>query len=179
VNKFPQDKFTSGNEYNYYFFLYQSGVFVSRSSVNLLRVKKLWILALGQCALLAFFTLVAVLNFIPTIYILFPIIFVEGLFGGAIYANTFYLASEEIEERLKEFCMSSISFWYSCGILLAGLIGIPWQEMLQKYRWQRGAPQHVVISPVHSPSVHPPSVRSPSVLSPSVMPTPATPTKIR
>lgn len=46
-----------------------------------------------------------------------------GLFGGAIYANTFYLASEEIEESLREFCMSSISFWYSFGILFAGLLG--------------------------------------------------------
>lgn len=46
-----------------------------------------------------------------------------GLFGGAIYANTFYLASEEIEDRLKEFCLQCIAFWYSIGILSAGLIG--------------------------------------------------------
>jgi len=81
---------------------------------------------------------------------MFPIIFVEGLFGGAIYANTFYLASEEIEDRLREFCMSSISFWYSCGILLAGLIGIPCQDYLQKWRDRGPMPPHM---PTPSPNL--------------------------
>jgi len=45
----------------------------------MLRIKKLWALAVGQCGLLAFFAFVAVYNFLPTIYIMFPIIFIEGM----------------------------------------------------------------------------------------------------
>jgi hypothetical protein len=47
-----------------------------------------------------------------------------GLIGGAVYANAFYLVSEEVKGTIKEFCMSSISFWYSTGILLAGALGM-------------------------------------------------------
>jgi len=98
---------------------------------------------------------------------MFPIIFVEGLFGGAIYANTFYLASEEIEDDLKEFCMSSISFWYSNGILLSGLLGIPMSSIIKDYRRESpalppppprlGSPSSIwspSSSPVVSPSEH-------------------------
>jgi hypothetical protein len=51
------------------------------------------------------------------------------LIGGAIYVNAFYLLSEEIEDKYKEFCLSSVSFWYMCGILAAGVAGLfvePW-----------------------------------------------------
>jgi battenin len=72
---------------------------------------------------------VAWFNYIPSIWIIFPIVLFEGLVGGAIYVNAFYLISEEVDESYKEFCLSSVSFWYSLGILSAGVSGLfvePW-----------------------------------------------------
>jgi len=66
---------------------------------------------------------VAYWNFIPSIWILFPIIVWEGLIGGSIYVNAFYLISSEIDDAYKEFCLSSVSFWYACGILGSAFAG--------------------------------------------------------
>jgi len=77
-------------------------------------------------------------DYIPSIWIVFVIIFYEGLIGGAVFVNAFYRIADEVkEEKKKEFCMASISFWYSIGILLAGVGGIflsPWLTGIRKAR---------------------------------------------
>jgi battenin len=77
---------------------------------------------------------VAWFNYIPSIWIIFPVVLFEGLVGGAVYVNAFYLISEEIDERYKEFCLSSVSFWYACGILAAGVTGLFVEPWLQQRR---------------------------------------------
>jgi battenin len=129
--QFPKDLyfFTDNRDYRYYALLYQIGVFISRSSVNFFPIKRLYIVATLQVVNLGFLWAVAYWNFIPNIWILFPIIVWEGLIGGSIYVNAFYLISSEIDDAYKEFCLSSVSFWYACGILgsaFAGLALQPW-----------------------------------------------------
>jgi len=123
VASFPNDPFY-GREYRYYQFIYQVGVFISRSSVNIIQIRNIWCLSYLQFINTAFLFAVTYLNFIPSIYIIFAIILYEGLIGGGVYVNSFYLLAEEIEPEIKEYCMSAVSFWYSCGILVAGFAGL-------------------------------------------------------
>jgi len=124
--QFPKDKlFPLESQYIYYSFLYQAGVFISRSSANFIQIKLLWLMAGWQCVNAILLFCAAHYQFLPTIWIVFLVMTYEGLLGGAVFVNAFYLAAEEIEDDIKEFCMSSISMWYGIGILLSGLVSIP------------------------------------------------------
>jgi len=144
VLTFPNDHTFSRNEYKYYSFIYQVGVFISRSSANFFRIKYLWLLATLQIINLFFLATVAYWDYIPSIWIIFVIIFYEGLIGGAVFVNAFYRIADEIkDERKKEFCMASLSFWYSIGILLAGVGGmftVPWLTDVRNARLPPAAP---------------------------------------
>jgi len=160
---FPNDRTFAGNEYKYYSFIYQIGVFISRSSANFFQIKKLLLLGCLQIVNMIFLGCVAYFYFIPSIWIIFVIIFYEGLIGGAVFVNAFYRVSAEVKDAMKkEFCMSSISFWYSIGILLAGVVG------LFTYQWFMNL--HPLIAPTPSPMPMP--VPAPAPV-PAPVPAPA------
>jgi len=134
VETFPLDKFFTGREYVFYQFIYQVGVFISRSSVNIIQIKNIWCLSYLQFLNMGFFFAAVYLNFIPSIWIVFFIILYEGFIGGGVYVNAFYLLAEEIEEDVKEYAMSAVSFWYSGAILCAGFAGLGVNDWLLKNR---------------------------------------------
>jgi battenin len=78
--KFP-GSFADGREYVYYQFLYQSGVFLSRSSVNLFQIPWLWIFPGLQVSTLIFLFCQAYFKFIPSIWVVFGIIGSCSLFS--------------------------------------------------------------------------------------------------
>lgn len=111
-------------EYRYYQFLYQGGVFLSRSSVNLFRIKNIWWLPLLQILNLNVLTLQAIYNFIPYYWIVFLITIFEGLLGGATYVNVYYALSTETSGIVREYSMSMTSVSDSIGISLSALVGL-------------------------------------------------------
>jgi len=81
---FPQDNTFKGKEYIYYQALYQVGVFISRSSVNLVPIKNVYLLqlpAVFQALNATILSFDAALNYIPNIYVIFGIIFFRGTHG--------------------------------------------------------------------------------------------------
>jgi battenin len=56
----------------------------------------------------------------PSIWIVFVIIFWEGLLGGGCYVNAFDLVSIEIPRENREFSIAITSIADSFGIALAG-----------------------------------------------------------
>uniref|UniRef100_A0A8C4R478 Battenin n=1 Tax=Eptatretus burgeri TaxID=7764 RepID=A0A8C4R478_EPTBU len=105
--------------------LYQVGVFISRSSLRIIHIRKTWILALLQCVNAVFIFFAAFYRFVPSIFIIFPIIVYEGLLGGASYVNTFNNIRKEVKENHCEFALGVTSVADSIGITLAGAIAIP------------------------------------------------------
>lgn len=93
---FPNIWLDHHEQYRWYQVVYQIGVFLSRSSVNLLVIHKLWLLAIFQFLNVIFFTFEAVYLFVPSIWIIFAAVLWEGLLGGAAYVNTFYRMSIEV-----------------------------------------------------------------------------------
>lgn len=112
-------------QYRWFQVDYQIGVFISRSSVNLVKIKKLWILPILQFANMILLIFQVFYRFIPNLWIILAIIFWEGLLGGAAYVNTFYRMSIELADDIKEYCMGVATVADSLGIALSGIISIP------------------------------------------------------
>lgn len=61
----------------------------------------------------------------PSIWIIFALVFWEGLLGGGAYVNTFYRMSKEIPERQRNFALGIVPIGDAIGIALAGFVAIP------------------------------------------------------
>ncbi|KAI6245729.1 hypothetical protein HI914_06283 [Erysiphe necator] len=124
---FPLDKtpFSSYRSfYPTYAFLYQTGVFISRSSLPFFTLNSLYIPSLLQVLNLVLLTMQALYFFLPFVEIIFVITFWEGLLGGAVYVNTFAAIMRNRNGEEREWSLAATTVSDSAGILIAGIIGI-------------------------------------------------------
>ena len=124
--------------YPFYSFLYQLGVFLSRSSISFFRIHYLYLPSLLQIGNLALLTAHAMFFFLPSVYVVFLIIFWEGLLGGAVYVNVFGEIMENVPADEREFSLSAASVSDSAGICIAGFIGIALEPRLCHYQVAHG-----------------------------------------
>lgn len=78
---FPDIFLDSSEQYRWYQVTYQIGVFISRSSVNIIHIKQIWVMAVLQGLNVIFFYFEAYYMFTPSIWIIFALIVFEGLLG--------------------------------------------------------------------------------------------------
>lgn len=121
---------TRAEQYRWLQVDYQLGVFVSRSSVNLITIDKIWLMAVFQLVNVILFLCEVLFYFIPNIWIVFAIVFWEGLLGGGAYVNTFYRMSKELPESRKKFALSVVPLGDTLGIAVAGAVAIPMHNAL-------------------------------------------------
>ncbi|KAI0412997.1 Batten's disease protein Cln3 [Xylaria grammica] len=124
--------------YPMYGFLYQIGVFVSRSSIAFIRVRQLYLASLLQVGNLMLLTLHSLFNFVPNVYIIFAIVFWEGLLGGGVYVNTFAEIMENVPFEEREFSLGATSVSDSAGICIAGFVSMAVEVWLCDYQVQHG-----------------------------------------
>lgn len=124
--------------YPMYGFLYQLGVFISRSSIPFIRIHNLYLPSFLQVGNLALLTTHAIIDFIPSVYVIFFIIFWEGLLGGAVYVNTFAEIMEKVPSEEREFSLSATSVSDSAGICIAGLLSIAVEVKLCDWQVAQG-----------------------------------------
>lgn len=124
--------------YPFYGFLYQFGVFISRSSTPFIRIRHLYTPSLLQVGNLALLLLQSLLFFIPSVYIVFAVVFWEGLLGGAVYVNCFAEILEKVPEEDREFSLGAATVSDSAGICVAGMIGIALEPRLCAYQVAHG-----------------------------------------
>ena len=125
---------TQAEQYRWYYFTYNLGVFISRSSTTFYRVNNLWVPTLLQYGIFTLLLLQVLFPYIPDIFVCFAIILVEGLCGGAVYANAFLNVSEQIEETYREFSMGVTGAADSTGITIASLVSIQLHKVLCHYK---------------------------------------------
>ena len=113
--------------YPLYATIYQTGVFISRSSTPFCRIHNLYIPSFLQAANLCLLLTHAMFNFLPNIWFVILVVFWEGLLGGAVYVNTFAEVLDNTEQGEREFSMAAVSVSDSGGICVAGFIGL-WLE---------------------------------------------------
>lgn len=127
------DSPVSGAEYRYYQFLYQGGVFISRSSVNFIRIYNIWWFPFFQIINLNLLICQAAFHYMGKHYwIAFCIVIFEGLLGGATYVNVFYAITTENSGKVREFSMAMASISDSIGISLSALMGLWVGPLLKK-----------------------------------------------
>ncbi len=63
--------------------------------------------------------------YMPHITLVFALIFVEGLIGGAAYVNIFDKVHSEVPIQLKEYSLSVVTLADTLGIVISGLVAIP------------------------------------------------------
>lgn len=118
--------------------IYQVGVFISRSSTPFFRIHRLYLPSLLQVLNLVFLTLHALFNFIPSVYIVFAIIFWEGLLGGLVYVNTFAEIGDRVPKEDREFSLAATTVSDSGGICIAGFISMAVEVWLCNWQDARG-----------------------------------------
>ena len=124
--------------YPFYGFLYQLGVFISRSSTPFLRIHYLYLPSLLQMGNVGILTLQALFFFLPSVYLVFVVIFWEGLLGGAVYVNCFAEIMEKVAPADREFSLGAVTVSDSAGICLAGFLGMLMETRLCDYQVARG-----------------------------------------
>ncbi|KAF5484930.1 Protein BTN1 [Colletotrichum siamense] len=97
--------------YPMYGFLYQLGVFISRSSTPFLRIHRLYLPSFLQVGNLGLLTAQAMFDFLPGVWVVFVIVFWEGLLGGAVYVNTFAEIMEKVPAEDREFSLAATSVY--------------------------------------------------------------------
>lgn len=115
---------TKEQQYHWFQVTYQIGVFIARSSVNVFQIRHTWIMAVIQGMIAAIFMTEAIYLYVPCIWIIFVIIFIEGLQGGLAYVNTYYRMSQEIMPEFKTYSMNLVALSDSLGIIFAGFFAI-------------------------------------------------------
>ena len=113
---------------------YQVAVFLSRSSVSLFHLKKVIIPTLMQWAILIFLLCEVCFQFIPYIGITFLVVFLEGLCGGSVYVNAFYMISQEVAAEFREFSMGVASMADAIGTSLAAGVALSIHDALCKLK---------------------------------------------
>ena len=132
--------------------LYQLGVFISRSSSIFIRIHNIYIPSIIQFCILCLLIIQSLFVIIPNIYLIFLIIFVEGILGGSVYVNAFHeVQDREGQNGNREFALgaglSSLFLWLmvvgmadSAGITIAGLLSLALEPLLCGYQVRHGRP---------------------------------------
>ncbi|KAL5340763.1 CLN3 protein-domain-containing protein [Aspergillus crustosus] len=107
--------------------IYQVGVFVSRSSTPFFRIHDLYLPSFLQIINLVVLTLQALFGFIPNVYIVFLVVFWEGLLGGLVYVNTFAEIGDRVPPEDREFSLGATTVSDSGGVCIAGFLGMAFE----------------------------------------------------
>ena len=124
--------------YPVYNAIYQVGVFLSRSSTPFFRVHNLYVPSFLQVLNLVILTMHALFNFLPNVYVVFAIMFWEGLLGGLVYVNTFAEILDTVPREYREFSLGATSVSDSGGICMAGFLGMALEVALCHFQVQKG-----------------------------------------
>lgn len=132
----PDLKHKDINIYEAFCMCYNIGVFVSRSSLPLVRkIKKAWIFSVCQIVNFTILVLDFYFNILQDYYIRFPMLLELGFFGGGAYAACFYhiLNSTVIPQDLKELCVNIATICNDTGTLFSGIATIIVSNFIMKF----------------------------------------------
>ena len=139
---FSNALFAPRDHYLYYLLSYMLGKALGRSHIMLVsctcpkvlpyvRVRKTWLLALLEVAILGFFVLDSWFRFVPHVAVILVLCVLEGFVAGAIYVNAALNVTEKFSEpQWKELGMGLVTVGNDVGKLLAALLGLVVEPLL-------------------------------------------------
>ncbi|CCF55608.1 hypothetical protein KAFR_0A01700 [Kazachstania africana CBS 2517] len=121
--------------------IYQLGVFISRSSAQLMRLNNLYLLSCLQAINFVILILQSIFFCLKTPWLIMLLILYEGLLGGASYVNTFLNVLEsKLDSSETEFALGAVSIADSFGVFIAALVGLKLEPSLCQYQVSNGRP---------------------------------------
>ena len=104
---------------------YQLGVFISRSTFYLFKVRKVWILTYLQMVNFVIFFTIAYWKWIE-IYYQIPLMIWVGLMGGCSYVNCMFmiLENKDLSKSQKEVAINVASFFDDLGVVSAAFFAL-------------------------------------------------------
>ncbi|XP_066427284.1 battenin isoform X1 [Molothrus aeneus] len=122
---FPSSPLPHSAQYRTLQLLYQAGVFVSRSSLRCLRLRRLWGLALAQVLLASFLlAAVAVNHLLPGLGVAAALALGEGLVGGGAYGNAYNNLSEQVPLPQQPLAVAVVTLVAEVAIATAGGVAL-------------------------------------------------------
>ena len=123
--KLKDESFLAKNAYLIILMIYQFGVFLARSSLQLLKIRWLSLLCSIQGSFFLLWICFAIF-ITPSIYFMFSTIFVIGIVAGLTYVNTVYMILNDpnIPKGEKEVCLNVNIMFSDTGVLLNSLSGV-------------------------------------------------------
>ena len=145
---FPIDEASSGHFgfhkyrdiYVTYGTLYQIGVFISRSTGSIVRIRKLFFLSILQCLNFCILVVQSWNYIVKRPWPILTLVLYEGLIGGSTYVNTFLNILDDNYLNLTEFALGSVSMADSIGIFISALIGLKLEPTLCAHQVADGRP---------------------------------------
>ena len=139
---FSNALFAPRDHYLYYLLSYMLGKALGRSHILLVsctcpkllpyvRVRKTWLLALLEVAILGFFVFDSWFRFVPHVAVILVLCVLEGFVAGAIYVNAAMSVTEKFSDpQWKELGMGLVTVGNDVGKLLAALVGLAVEPLL-------------------------------------------------
>ena len=105
------------------YFCYQIGVFISRTSLVVVKFPRIEILTIFQIINFVFIFVECFYTYVENYYILFSWLIFVGLMGGGSYVNCFYflLEDKKIEPVYRELSVNIATVFNDVGILCSSL----------------------------------------------------------
>lgn len=105
---------------------YQVGVFISRSSLSVVKIKRVEILTILQAINFVFFFSNTMFLFLGNFYVCFGLMVWVGLMGGGAYVNVMYqiLESPDLAKNEKELALTVTTVCNDLGILTASILSL-------------------------------------------------------
>uniref|UniRef100_A0A7S3KTF3 Battenin n=1 Tax=Euplotes crassus TaxID=5936 RepID=A0A7S3KTF3_EUPCR len=130
-----ENSFFIKNVFTIFAFCYQFGVLISRSSLSLIKIKRVEIVTFLQILNFIFFFLNAQLFFLKNYFVMFGWMIFVGLMGGTSYVNVMYqiLNSDKLKKTEKELAVITTCIFDDMGILLASLFSLTLSNTLFKH----------------------------------------------
>ena len=121
-----KDGFVLTNAFIIFNFCYQIGVFISRSSLSLIKIERVWIITTLQFLNFLFWISNSFNMYVKSIYVYFAHMVFVGLMGGASFVNVIYQLknSPKLQKTEKELAMNLLSCFDDFGILSAAITAL-------------------------------------------------------
>jgi len=104
---------------------YQVGVFISRSSLPVVKIERITLITIGQFIVYLIFFSVAIWKWL-NVYQQIPIMFVCGLFGGGSFVNCYYMLmkNDTIDKSVREVAIGVMGILNEVGVISASLFAL-------------------------------------------------------
>ncbi|ELP92103.1 protein btn-1 precursor, putative [Entamoeba invadens IP1] len=130
------DNFFLKNFYEILAFCYQLGVFISRSSLPLFKLKPVWILTIFQFSLCVLMCVQGAEHFMVDewgIGVMIGILLIVGLIGGCAYVQVMYwILKKKMKKEQREMGMTFVTIMNTCALLCSSALALLLNETIWK-----------------------------------------------